>query len=137
MKKPKILFICYGNVCRSAMAKYIADEFYGDRAEADSCGTHSSLPFIELWQPTIEALREINIDMSDHQPKHIDKVKEKFDIVINMSPFDNEILKARNKHLKDAQWEYWSVRDPGGLPLSDQRAVRDVLIEKIKNLLFT
>ena len=62
MKKPKLLFLCTGNSCRSQMAEGWARHFAGERIEVQSAGieAHGKNP------RAIAVMREVGIDIS-HQ----------------------------------------------------------------------
>ncbi|MHA2075050.1 MAG: arsenate reductase ArsC, partial [Candidatus Hodarchaeales archaeon] len=77
----KIIFICTHNSARSQMAEAILKENFGDRFEVVSAGTKPTRvnPF------AIEVLREINIDISKAQSKHINEfIGQEFDLVVTV-----------------------------------------------------
>lgn len=133
--KKKILFICYGNACRSAMAEKIVNHIYPKTAEADSAGTHSALPNISMDGPTIQVMQEVGVDIASHQPKSIGAVENTFDIVINMSPTPTEVLQSTHRNVTATQWLWWDVPDPRGQSLDVYLGVRNLLQQKIEELL--
>lgn len=135
MSKINILFVCYGNACRSVMAENLANYFYGETAVADSAGTHEDLPHIYLDVETMKVMRELGIDIAKHEPKSIEVVTGFFDVVINMSRVDNEVLRSSKPNLQDATWIFWDVPDPRGKPIEAYSRVREMLKEKIALLL--
>lgn len=134
-KKLRVLFICFGNSCRSAMAEKLARRLYGDRFVVDSAGVHPALPNITMGANTFAVMDEAGVDMTGHQPKHLDAVKEPFDIVVNMSGLPSSGLRWRYPHLADAKWHDWDVPDPRGLDLRTYRHVRYILHGKIRDIL--
>jgi arsenate reductase len=79
--KKKILIVCTGNSCRSQMAeaflKRIAPEL-----DIISAGTE---PENSLSRSTIEVMKELDIDMTDHYPKDVyDYSGKSFDYVITL-----------------------------------------------------
>lgn len=68
MAKPKVLFLCTGNSCRSQMAEGLLRSFAGDRFEAHSAGTAPQ----GVNPGAIAAMREVGIDISRHQSDHVD-----------------------------------------------------------------
>lgn len=68
--KPRILILCTGNSCRSHMAEGILRDAAGDILEVHSAG---SKPAGFVHPESIEVLREIGIDISDHSSKHMNE----------------------------------------------------------------
>ena len=65
MDQPQILFVCTGNICRSAMAEAIArDKFQG--LNFASAGTHA-VDGDAAFGHTVTAASEIGADLSDHR----------------------------------------------------------------------
>ena len=67
-KKPTILILCTGNSCRSHMAEGILRAAAGDFMDVHSAG---SKPAGYVHPKSIEALKEIGIDISHHISKHM------------------------------------------------------------------
>lgn len=70
VNKPKVLILCTGNSCRSHMAEGILRHVAGDLFEVHSAG---SKPAGYVHPLAVEALREIGIDISGHESKHLDR----------------------------------------------------------------
>ena len=68
--KPRILFLCTGNSCRSQMAEALLRHLAGDRCESLSAGAN---PAGYVHPQAVEAMREIGIDISGHRSKSIDE----------------------------------------------------------------
>ncbi|MGA2963566.1 MAG: arsenate reductase ArsC [Candidatus Korobacteraceae bacterium] len=64
--KPRVLFLCTGNSCRSQMAEGWLRHFAGDRFEALSAGMKPS----QVNPLAIKAMGEAGIDISAHRSKH-------------------------------------------------------------------
>jgi arsenate reductase (thioredoxin) len=85
--KPKILFLCTGNSCRSQMAEGLARATRGEELEPYSAGTNPH----GLNRLAVKAMSEIGIDISGYQSKHIDALsKVRFDYVITVCDAANE-----------------------------------------------
>ena len=70
MKKQTVLFLCTGNSCRSQMAEGFLRHMAGDRFEPISAG----FDIKEAVHPlAIKVMQEIGIDISDQQPKNVEK----------------------------------------------------------------
>ena len=85
--KPKILFLCTGNSCRSQMAEGWARYLKGDIIDAYSAGieTHGLNPY------AVKVMAEVGVDISDHYSKHLDELENiDFDYVITVCGHANE-----------------------------------------------
>jgi len=80
-KKPRVLFACGSNSCRSQMAEGFLRAQSGDRVDVESAGVTSS----EVHAKAIEVMREIGIDISHHTSKSVaDLGSTDFDLVITL-----------------------------------------------------
>jgi arsenate reductase len=68
--KPLVLILCTGNSCRSHIAEGILRAAAGDLIEVASAG---SKPAGYVHPKSIEAMREIGIDISAHHSKHLEE----------------------------------------------------------------
>ena len=69
-KKPLVLILCTGNSCRSHIAEGILQQAAGDFLEVHSAG---SKPAGYVHPKSIEVLKELGIDISDHTSKHMNE----------------------------------------------------------------
>ena len=70
MAKPLILILCTGNSCRSHLAEGILRAAVGEAAEVASAGSD---PAGYVHPMAGEVMKEIEIDISEHTSKHLDK----------------------------------------------------------------
>ncbi len=128
MTKPKILFLCTGNSCRSQMAEGWAHRLQADAIDAYSAGTqpHAMNPL------AMKVMAEAGVDISTQHSKHLDDLSAvPFDYVVTVCDNANEscpVFPGKTKRLhvgfddpprlaKDAQSEeealahYRRVRD--------------------------
>lgn len=81
MPKPKLLFLCTGNSCRSQMAEGFARHLIGDRFEVYSAGTATH----GLNQDAVRVMGESGVDISGHKSKTVEVLGEvEFDYVITV-----------------------------------------------------
>jgi arsenate reductase len=64
----RVLVLCTGNVARSQMAAAFLRQLLGGRAEVFSAGSD---PEASLWEPVVEAMAELGIDISSERPKSV------------------------------------------------------------------
>ena len=85
--KPKVLFLCTGNSCRSQMAEGWARSLKGDRVEPYSAGieTHG------LNRLAVKAMAEVGVDISTHRSKNVaDLLDIPFDYVVTVCDHASE-----------------------------------------------
>ncbi len=92
-KTVKILFVCFGNICRSPTAaavfkKLVTEEGFHEQIEVDSAGT-SGYHIGDAADPrSIDAASKREVDLSDHRGRRVEEADfEKYHYVIAM---DNE-----------------------------------------------
>lgn len=133
--KPKVLFLCTGNSCRSQMAEGLLRHLGGDRFEAASAGTRP----VELNPGAVAAMGEIGIDISGHASKHVDSLAgESFQHVITVCDNARETCPVFPAEVETL---HWSFDDPAGATGSEEermavfRRVRDEIREKVEKFL--
>ena len=83
--RPRVLFLCTGNSCRSQMAEGWCRALHGGAIDAFSAGTSpGSLNALAVW-----AMREAGVDISRHRSKHPDDAAGEgsgapFDLVVTV-----------------------------------------------------
>lgn len=79
--KPKILFLCTGNSCRSQMAEGWTKHLFPNQFEAFSAGTEPQ----ELNQNAVKVMKESYIDISNGKPKLLQSLDSiSFDLVVTV-----------------------------------------------------
>ncbi len=113
----RLLFVCQLNMVRSPIAEGLARS---KGYEAVSCGLS---PGEEPDELMLSVMREIGIDMSDHDPKSLRSVDgQAFDRIIAFS--DDTHAAAEAVFGVDAPLELWPVRMPTNESY-DVRAIMD------------
>ena len=83
MPKPKVLFICLGNSCRSIMAEALARHRCGDRWEAASAGIN---PLGFVAPETLKVLAEMGVSPAGLYSKGLNEIDlREYRLVINLS----------------------------------------------------
>ena len=124
--KKKVAFICVHNSCRSQMAEAWAKKLGSDLLEVYSAGTEN---YHEVKPLAVEVMEEAGVHMSEHTPKLLTDIPEEVDILITMGcnvvcPF------VPNSHSED-----WGLDDPSGGPIEDYKNTRDLIKEKVEDLI--
>lgn len=98
--KPRVLFVCMGNICRSPTAegmfrKILADEGLADAIEVDSAGTHDYHIGEEPDRRTLAAAAKRGIDISWRRGRQVaQRDFEHFDLVLAMDRDNHRALVA-------------------------------------------
>lgn len=128
MKKIKILFVCVENSNRSQMSQAFASMHGGERVEAFSAG---SKPSGVINPKAIKAMQELGYDLSKHESKSLTEVESfaPFKVVVTMGCGD------ACPWMPAEQFIDWQIPDPRNLEPDAFNEVRDLLNEKVKNLI--
>jgi arsenate reductase len=131
-EKKQVLILCTGNSARSQMAEGLLRHDAGDRFEVASAGVEPG----RVRDEAIEAMREIDIDISDHRSKSVDEFAgQEFDYVITVCDNANEhcpIFPGNTKRI------HWSFDDPAAAEADDYtrlaifRRVRDEIRHRLR-----
>jgi arsenate reductase (thioredoxin) len=79
--KPKVLFLCTGNSCRSQMAEGWARALKPDALEPFSAGTEPG----GLNPRAVQVMAETGVDISAARSKHVDELAQaQFDFVVTL-----------------------------------------------------
>lgn len=123
---PSVLFVCVHNAGRSQMAAGFLRHIAGDRIEVRSAG---SLPAEHINPVAVEAMRELDIDITAETPKVLttDAVQAS-DVVITMGCGD------ACPFFPGKRYEDWELDDPAGQGIEAVRPIRDDIRRRIEAL---
>ena len=116
----KIVFVCYGNTCRSPMAEAIFKSLVSD-IEVLSAGI-GALEGDKAADNAIEICRLNNLDLSGHKAKNFRNLKiESDDLILTLTEGIRDTLKDSYPHLEiytikeyAGEKEYLDIKDPIG-----------------------
>jgi len=134
-EKKRVLILCTGNSARSQMAEGLLRHDGGERFEVESAGVKPS----HVRPEAIEAMREIDIDMSSHRSKSVDEfTDQKFDYIITVCDNAKESCPV---FPGNAERIHWSFDDPAAVEgideqkLAEFRRVRDEIRERFSTFI--
>ena len=130
MDRKKVLFVCVENSNRSQMSEAFARMFGGDNVESFSAG---SKPSGIINPKAIGAMKDLGYDLSKHNSKSLKEVEQyaPFDVVVTMGCGDAcPWMPAR-------QFIEWEIPDPKNLEPVEFNKVRDLIRQKVKELLIS
>ena len=124
---PVVLFLCVHNAGRSQMALGWFNHLANGRAIAWSGGSE---PGTEVNPAAIEAMAEVDIDISQEFPKPwTDEIVRAADVVVTMGCGDACPL------FPGKRYEDWELNDPAGMGVDTVRPIRDEIKQRVENLL--
>ena len=123
---PSVLFVCVHNAGRSQMAAGFLRHIAGDRIEVRSAG---SLPAEHINPVAVEAMRELDIDITAETPKVLTtEAVQHSDVVITMGCGD------ACPFFPGKRYEDWALDDPAGQGIEAVRPIRDDIRRRIESL---
>jgi protein-tyrosine-phosphatase len=126
-EKKRILFVCVENARRSQMAQGFAEAIGKWKLEVYSAG---SRPSSQIDPLVIEVMKEKHIDLSGKRPKGLNDLPPmEMDYLITMGCEETCPAVLLKKTLE------WNIPDPKGKLIEDFRKIRDMIEDKVKDLL--
>ncbi len=123
---PTVLFVCVHNAGRSQMAAGLLRKYAGPRIVVRSAG---STPADEVNPTVVQAMREVDVDLSHESPKVLTtEAVEASDVVITMGCGDACPVFPGKRYLD------WDLPDPSGLPVEAVRPIRDEIDVRVRAL---
>ncbi len=127
MSKPSVLFVCIENSNRSQMAEAFARMHGGDRVDAHSAG---SRPSGKVNPRAVQFMAEKGYDLSAHISKSLEPFNgTHITVAVTMGCGDYCPLVRADRR------EDWNIPDPKELPDDEFRTVRDLIEQKVRELL--
>ena len=124
---PEVLFVCVHNAGRSQMAAALLEREAAGRVEVISAGSE---PADQLNPAVVEAMGELDIDISAERPKKLeDGMVRTSDVVITMGCGDACPIYPGKRY------EDWELEDPSGKDLETVRGIRDEIKSRVDALL--
>jgi protein-tyrosine phosphatase len=129
-----LLFVCYGNICRSPMAEGLAKEILGDEFHVESAGVHPL--FGTASKEAALAVQDLfKIDISHHTPRHVEDVlSQDFNYIIALDSSVYELLKESHEILPQ-RMILWDIEDPYSKPLAAYKKCARQLHHHLKSFL--
>jgi arsenate reductase (thioredoxin) len=121
-----VLFVCLHNAGRSQMSAALFEREAEGRHRALSAGT---TPGDRVHPEVVEVMRELGIDLADRVPRKLThELAEQADVVVTMGCGDE------CPYIPEKRYIDWDLEDPKGRPVEEVRATRDVIAEKVSDL---
>lgn len=133
--KPKVLFICYGNSCRSIMAEALTRHLCGQRWEAASAGLN---PLGWVARETKAVLTEIGVSPEGLRSKGLIEINlQDYRLLVNLSEYS--LKRVIPPEYRDRLMQR-PVQDPFGGSLEEYRqsldAIKEIILRELCQGLF-
>ncbi len=124
--KKTVAFVCVHNSCRSIMAEGWAKHLGSDLLNVYSAGTEK----YDMPKPlAIKVMEEAGVDMSHARSKLLEKLPEKIDILVTMG------CGVECPYIPTSHREDWGLVDPSGKGKEEFEKTRDLIKEKVLDLI--
>ena len=132
--KPRVLFICAGNTCRSLLAEYIARKKFDRLIEASSAGIRPGT--VEDAENAIYTLKSLmGVDASCHLPRDVRTIDaEHAELIVAM---DNQVATEVRQLFPNLPLERlvcWRIKDPYGDNLAEYQHCAKSIYAEMKRL---
>jgi arsenate reductase len=126
-RPPEILFLCVHNAGRSQMAAAFARQLAGDRLIIYSAGSD---PGETLNAAVVDAMRELDLDISNESPKKLtEEMGRRADVIVTMGCGDSCPVYLGKRYVD------WELEDPKGKDLPTVRSIRDDIQIRVADLI--
>jgi arsenate reductase len=121
-----VLFVCLHNAGRSQMSAALLERESNGRHTALSAGT---TPAEHVHPEVVEAMREIDIDLSDRAPRKLStELAERAELIVTMGCADE------CPYIPGKRYIDWDLADPKGRPIEEVRVIRDEIAARVRLL---
>jgi len=132
----RVLILCTGNSCRSQMAEELWETLGAGEWQSESAG---SKPSGYVHPLAIQAMQELDIDLSANTSKSLDQFKDQpFDLVVTVCDNAKESCPVFSGATKTLHWPFDDPADATGTDDEKMlmfRRVRDEIKAKIESYL--
>lgn len=141
----KVLFVCTGNTCRSAMAEGLLKDIAKKKnlnIEVKSAGVFA-FDGDEASKNAVLALKDMDIDIENHRSQSVSKeLVEDADLILTMSKSHRESLIMNYPQMADKIFllnkyafdEDKDIVDPFGRDIHNYEITRDEILKALKNI---
>jgi arsenate reductase len=130
LARKRILFVSKEDACQSQMARAYAQQYAGDKIEAESAGTSPAGEINPLME---EVMSEQGIDMAFRKPRSTEVAAAEGtpDLIVSFGQKDVYLP------FPDAKNDVWDLPGPTGESVSSMREMRDNIRQRVERLIGT
>lgn len=129
-----ILFVCYGNTCRSPMAEGLALQIFKQNNQVESAGIAPE--FEGAQEDAVTVMRDAyGIEIAGHKTRNIaDLELDRYDWILTLDAYVHEFIKLRFRSVRD-RMVLWEIQDPFGSPIEVYEKVAQSILRHITKYL--
>ncbi len=132
--KPRVLFVCMGNSCRSVLAEYIAREKFGKYIEPSSAGLRPGTAS-DADNAIFMLKTEMGIIVSAHVPRKVRAANiEMSDLVVAMDKQVAAEVVQLFPELPPERLIRWKIHDPYGHDLAEYQCCLKNIYKQLRGL---
>ena len=121
-----VVFLCFGNACRSQMAEGYARKLGIDWWEPRSAGLH---PLGYIPEEVVEVMAERGISLDGQHSKGVEELDwQQVSVLVDMSGLPGGVPEFEGRRI------HWGIPDPFQGPLEEYRQVRDLVAGEVDSL---
>jgi len=129
-----LLFVCYGNICRSPMAEGLAKKLLGPEARVESAGL-AALAGRASEESILVMKALFSVDISGHRPRSVSDVPlDGFDFIIAIDSSIYSRLKEMGR-IPQEKLCGWDIDDPFGQGLASYLEAAQKIQERLRQFL--
>jgi len=131
-EKPRVVFVCTGNTCRSVLAEYLSRKIIGPSVLFESAGIMPGVA--EDTENAVYTLKQFyDIDASGHVPRHVNTLEmTTYTLVVVLDKRAKTIVESLG--VEKTRVKFWNIQDPYGDDIEEYRATSKKIIENIRKL---
>ena len=124
----KLLFVCFGNICRSPIAHYIAQKKW-QHADCQSAGLYASTRD-HATPEAVKVAKEYGVNLEPHRATRLSSLNlHEFDYIFCL---EKDVYNHLKNQIPTEKLIDWHVDDPYSFPISTYRTCAQIIAQKIE-----
>lgn len=131
-ERPRVLFVCTGNTCRSVLAEYLGRHVFGDAVAFESAGIRPQRA-ADAENAVYTLKKNFGIDASGHVPRDVRTLDLRhYNLIIALEKDAAKFVQGLGASASKVK--LWKVRDPWGPDLAEYERTSIEIKKKLVQL---